>query len=365
MDHLHRSSQASLTAVDRQGMVLAHSRGAELLTGWTLRQVQGRPLSRFLAAGEAGRVETVLKGVLDRGGPGFIEAEVRRPDGESVPVRWEISPVEDSRGVRLGASCLLRDLREQRRIEGFLRRAEQCFQPTAIPSETLHELKNLASCLAMVGDTCSQVEVGDPRLRRLVRLLDHVVPRILTLCRDLLSPPAPRTSRQEPVDVDLLLRSLLDLVECRAAGGVQVSLDPTAERLRVRGDREQLAQVLLNLAINALQSMDGGGTLEISTRREEGWEAPLPEGYDSVTVGDVPGGLTAVILLRDQGCGIPAADLGQIFDPFFTTKGEGCGTGLGLYQARRVVTEHGGSLTVASRPGSGSLVVLCLPALPD
>jgi two-component system NtrC family sensor kinase len=109
----------------------------------------------------------------------------------------------------------------------------------------------------------------------------------------------------------------------------------------VRADRERLQQVFLNLFLNAADAMPEGGELHV---------ALVPLGDRNVAV-DV----------ADTGSGISEADVTKIFDPFFTTKEAGEGNGLGLSVALGIVAEHGGTITVESRPGRGTRFRVVLP----
>lgn len=103
----------------------------------------------------------------------------------------------------------------------------------------------------------------------------------------------------------------------------------------------ELNQVFMNLIVNALQAMPGGGRLCISGQRQ--------------TNGQI------VLCFRDSGCGIPQAVIGRIFDPFFTTKPVGQGTGLGLSVSYNIIKRHGGQITVESVEGQGTAFTLILP----
>lgn len=109
----------------------------------------------------------------------------------------------------------------------------------------------------------------------------------------------------------------------------------------VRGKAEELLQVFVNLVTNAVQAMDGRGTLTLSTASANG--------FVQATV-------------RDTGPGIPRNNLTRIFDPFFTTKEQGKGTGLGLHIVRDIVTNYGGHVTAESTLGQGAIFTVKLPA---
>ena len=114
--------------------------------------------------------------------------------------------------------------------------------------------------------------------------------------------------------------------------------------LPVEANAEQLMQVFLDLMLNAIDAMDGRGTLTIASRVS-------PARADEVWVE-----------IADTGMGIPREDVAKIFEPFFTTKAPGQGTGLGLSIAYSIVQHHGGRIVVDSQLGSGSTFRVILPA---
>ncbi|MBI2492097.1 MAG: hypothetical protein HYV94_08385, partial [Candidatus Rokubacteria bacterium] len=164
------------------------------------------------------------------------------------------------------------------------------------------------------------------------RRLNAIVEQFIALAR-----PLPLTLA--PVDLEGLLGEVAALVEPQArAARVEVRAEADGDLPPVRADRDHLKQVLLNLALNALQAMADGGTLTLEARGERG------------------GGVLAV---GDTGPGIPPDALPRIFDPYFTTKTGGLG--LGLTIARRIVEAHGGGIAVESQPGRGSRFLVTLP----
>ena len=114
-------------------------------------------------------------------------------------------------------------------------------------------------------------------------------------------------------------------------------------------DPEQIKQVFLNLALNALQASPGGCTLTIRTRAE----VPPEEG------GEVPRHRFVTASVADDGPGIPPERLSKIFQPFYTTKESG--TGLGLSMTRKILDLHEGRITVRSEPGKGTVFTVFLP----
>ena len=153
-----------------------------------------------------------------------------------------------------------------------------------------------------------------------------------------------RQAEVERRDVSLneIVKEAIYLFEARCTRArVRIVLRLDRELPMVHGDPGQLQQVVLNLGVNAVQSMPSGGTLRFITE----------ESGDGV-----------LLTVEDSGTGMPAEVLGQIFDPFFTTKDVGQGTGLGLSVVHGIVTAHDGTIHAESEPGKGSRFEIRLPA---
>ncbi|MDE0884710.1 MAG: ATP-binding protein [Myxococcota bacterium] len=153
------------------------------------------------------------------------------------------------------------------------------------------------------------------------------------------------TGNHAEVDMGQTARDVTALLEGQAARGqVRLVCQELEEPLRVKGDRDQLHQVLLNLVLNGLAATPAGGTVEVGILRDP----QEPESWLQIRV-------------RDEGCGIAGDDLERIFDPFFTTKSPDGGSGLGLMVVHQIVSEHGGSIEVKSQLDLGTVFRVRLP----
>jgi signal transduction histidine kinase len=173
-----------------------------------------------------------------------------------------------------------------------------------------------------------------------IRRLDHILEDFLQFAR-------PREFVPKPVDVHVVLTKVLDLlageVERR---GLRLERD-LAEVPLVAGEEERLRQVVMNLALNAIDASPRGGTLRVSCAAE------LVEPAD-------PDAEPAVAIhVDDCGPGVPAPVRDRIFEPFFTTKAAGSGLGLSIVHA--IVTQHGGTISVDDAPRGGARFTLRLP----
>jgi CheY-like chemotaxis protein len=159
----------------------------------------------------------------------------------------------------------------------------------------------------------------------------------------------------QPLVVNYVITDALKLLLKMLSKNIHFSLDLSSEILTVMADSGHLSQVLINLAINARDSMPDGGQVKIKT-----WLASLDEETAQKHGLEVPGDY-AVISVSDSGTGMDEKTLDRIFEPFFTTKEVGKGTGLGLSVVYGIIKQHKGSILAESSPGEGTVFRIYLP----
>ncbi len=208
-----------------------------------------------------------------------------------------------------------------------------------------HEVNNpLGGVLTCIDNM--RADPDDREMReRYLELIHDGVKRIERTVANLLNFSRQRGLHLEPTSINHSLRHVVELAAYQLRkGGVEVRLELDSAEPRVMADHFQMEQLFLNLVLNALQAMPGGGDLALRTYRQ-----------DAVVVAEV----------RDTGSGIPEAIRERIFDPFFTTREVGEGTGLGLAVSDSIVAGHGGRIEVESQVGKGTVFRVSLPLLPE
>ncbi|WP_294334163.1 PAS domain-containing protein [uncultured Sphingomonas sp.] len=170
-------------------------------------------------------------------------------------------------------------------------------------------------------------------------------------------------SRRQPLaptalDVNDMLSGMIELLVRTLGEGVVIETWLARDLAPVVADRNQLENVVLNLAVNGRDAMPKGGTLTIETEHRV-LDLAEADRYE------IAAGNYIEIRIRDTGTGMPPEVAARAFDPFFTTKGVGKGTGLGLSQVFGFVRQSGGHVTIDSEPGRGTCVRVLLPARPE
>jgi signal transduction histidine kinase len=210
-----------------------------------------------------------------------------------------------------------------------------------------HEVKNpLAGILGCAQLSLMKIDKESPLFKNL-QLIEKETKRCKGIIENLL-----KFSRQEkaafaPIGINEVVDDTIALVNHQLElQQIKVKRDLAPDLPRIRGNANQLQQVLLNLLINAQDAMGGTpGSVTVSTRM-------LDTGYTELRV-------------RDTGPGIPKEIMHKLFDPFFTTKPTGQGTGLGLSVSFGIVKDHGGEIRAESEPGRGAAFVITLPVLQE
>jgi two-component system NtrC family sensor kinase len=306
------------------------------------------PFLDLLPADRAAGVRDFLGAALG-GTPITVREEEMIVGGEARIVRLIAAPLEPDGGPVRHLVLLVEDITLAKRLERQLLLTERLTIAGRLAAGVAHELNNplatIAGCAeALVGrlrEGDLTGEAGRADLEHDLGIIEEEAYRCKEITGSLLHFVRDPGSRRSACDMNAVVQRTVELLlhQARFAGAqVLTELDPVLPPASV--NEGQLRQVFLGIASNALEAMDGRGTLIVRSR-------PARDGIE--------------VEFEDEGPGIPEEILGRIFDPFFTTKPPGQGTGLGLAIAQSIVTDHGGRLEVASRSGRGSLFRVVLP----
>jgi nitrogen-specific signal transduction histidine kinase/ActR/RegA family two-component response regulator len=243
---------------------------------------------------------------------------------------------------------------ERRRLETELRQAQKMEALGQLAGGIAHDFNNLLAVILNYARFVSEgakdlANVNQQELLEDVEQIIQAATSAASITRQLLAFSRKEVVHPEVLDVNQVMGGIEKIVQRTLGEDIQLKTDLQPNLWRVKLDRGQLEQVIVNLAINSRDAMPHGGRTTIATRNV----------HDAVE-GDSPEARRRLVLeVSDTGCGISPDLISQIFDPFFTTKGEG--TGLGLATVRGIVEQAGGTISVKSGLGSGTTFVIMIP----
>ena len=275
--------------------------------------------------------------------------------------RWRIEG-----GMPHGMAGSLDDAHERRRLqeeilrlESRLQHAERFEAMGMLASGIAHDLNNILGAIVGYGERALRATDPGSRLENDVSNILAAGERGCKLAERILSFGRGTSVERVPVHVERVIAEALGLLQATLPSTIRLRSRLQAGNAAILGDAVQIHQLLMNLGTNAAHAMPQTGTLTVSLEIVDAHQARR------ATVGAIATGPWIVLKVADQGGGMTPEILARIFDPFFTTKQTGVGTGLGLWQVLRIVTQAGGAIDVESIPVIGSVFTVYLPRAGD
>ena len=345
-DYILESIPAGVIALDGKGQIVAFNRFAEQVTGLKAVDVLGKPLDRVFKPGCFKNLELNFNNI--KGIEKVTEFKTQYAvDGRNDQyLNIAISPLISPLDGKVGAVLCLSDITRIQNLEKQANRTGRLAAMGEMAVRIAHEIRNPLGSIELFSTMLKNDLKEYEDLKALAEHISSGVKSINNIVSNLLLFIRPDQHLDlQVLDVHEALKDALFFARhlFDARDGIEVSTDLTNNALFVSADLELLKQVFLNLILNAIQAMDAGDRLNISTHK-----AVDREGFG-----------WAEVHLVDSGCGIATADLPKIFDPFFTTRKKG--TGLGLTIVHNIIKMHGGSIDISSRPKEGTRCIVTLP----
>lgn len=330
-DSILQNMSNGLMTIDMEGSIVYFNAAAEAILGYRVQEVQGQLVKDIFKG-----FGTLLSKTLQTGrNLVFHETEVSTKAGINTPVEVSTSLLRDDADEMVGIILIFADLTERKKMEEQIRRADRLATLGQLAAGIAHEIRNPLAGISGAIQILRDDILGNYPNRE---ILDEIIERINTLntaISNFLRFARPAPLQLSPTDINEVVQSVLFLISKQAeTQGVNIVVECDNSLPIVMADSEQLQQMVLNMALNALQAIgERNGRVLFKTYRVNALKQ-------------------VVIKISDTGIGISAEELEQIFDPYFTTKIEG--TGLGLSIAQRIIEEHGGSISVESEVGKGT-----------
>ena len=321
--------------------------------GFTMKDVKKKRIS-FVPESEKDRTKAGYEQIL-QGEPisGFETSRLTK-DGRILDIALSSSCFYDHEGNATGIIVILRDVTETKKTEKQLQQAQRMEAIGTLAGGIAHDFNNLLMGIqGRTSLTLMDMDSSNPHFIHLKGVEDHVK-SAAGLTKQLLAFSRGGKYEVKPTDLKELVNKSSTMFG-RTRKEITIHKKSQKDIWAVEADQSQIEQVLLNMYVNAWQSMPGGGELNLEIEN-----VTLDETF--VKPYDLKPGRYVKISVADTGVGMDKATLARIFDPFFTTKEMGRGTGLGLASAYGIIKNHDGIITVYSEKGRGATFNIFLPA---
>ncbi len=328
---LVRHMPIGLLAIDQNNRIIASNEHVRDLFNSDASEIQGQDVSRILPEAFV----RLLKKVNTQ--TGLIDEDVLLQSGKNGEQIWEVvAAAFADQDVPEGKILLARNVTAVRGLEKEVARSRHLNAIGSLAAGVAHEIRNPLSSIKGFAVYFKQRLSGNADDEQTADIMIAETERLNRVISQLIEFARPLTLKKEKTVLTDLVRSTLKLVESEALkNNVQIDVRAPENLPEVEIDPDKIKQVLLNIFLNALAAMSGGGRLSMElSQTQDALEAEI----------------------TDTGTGIDEKDMPRIYDPYFTSKP--AGTGLGLAVVQKIMEAHGGFLQIESKTGTGTTVIL-------
>jgi PAS domain S-box-containing protein len=350
---INRNVQDGLFRVDADLRLIYANPALVRLFGYAAPGLAQRIPTEVFA--EASRLEEIVAAIHRAEHVNNEEVLFRRPDGTTFWGLLSGAVVRDASGAVVHYDGAITDVTTRKALEDQVRQSQKMEAVGRLAGGIAHDFNNLLTVI--IGYAEALRDHAHPRdpVAEHAEAICAAGTRAAALTHQLLAYSRRQVLTPQVIDASDVVLQMAGMLERIIGEDVRLVVERGGLGCWVRVDRSQLEQVLVNLAVNARDAMERGGTLTLSTSLDEVDEATARAHPDRIA------GPCVMIRVRDTGVGMGPDVLEQAFEPFFTTKEPGRGTGLGLATVYGIVRQSGGSVWLESTPGQGTTACIALP----
>lgn len=349
----------AVVITDSQGMIQYANPSFTRLTGYSFEEVVGKRPSMLKSGAHDDAFFQAIWKEIAAGRPWQGRVVNKRRDGVCYPAMLTISPIKNEMGEITHFVGSQQDLREYEHLEEQFHQAQKMEALGTLVGGIAHDFNN--SLAGITGHAFLAKElVHDARAAERLESIEALAYRAAGMIQQLLAFSRRDVKSMNPMVISSFLKEAIKMHEVSIPENIRLINNVANSQMQVRGDINQLQQVVMNLLNNARDAVGDVHDPEIAIGLEEvGVDEAFAREHP-----DIRAERFARISISDNGTGIREEEIGHIFDPFFSTKEVGKGTGLGLSMAYGAIQSHGGVLTVESQVGKGTTFYIWLPLLP-
>ncbi len=339
-------------------IIFVNGEKASMMGFDTPEEMTGRNALEFIPEQDREKGEQFRKELLETGSIGSAEMKIKRRDGSLFDAEISASIVKDAEGRPFRVLEVLRDIsdrkkreKERQKLESQLRQSQKMESIGLLAGGVAHDFNNLLT--PILGYTELLIERIDEPARSQIEIIANAAKRAKELTWQLLAFGRKQVLSMKVYPLSEIVHDFLKMMKRTIRENIEIDHELGAEALYIRADRHQIEQVLMNLAVNAQEAIEGAGRIVITLSREEDYKPSLPD--EDIE----PSESYVRLTFSDSGKGMKPELIKNIFEPFFTTKEQG--TGLGLSTLYGIVRQHSGFVEVDSIEGSGTTFHIFFP----
>jgi PAS domain S-box-containing protein len=346
-----------IVVYDMEGKVTFFNPAFTRIFGWTLEDRLGKKMDLFVPEETWPETQKMIEKVI--AGESFSGFETLRYTKERSIVHVSMSAAiyKDQNGNPIGSVINLRDITEQKKLEGQLHHALKMESIGTLAGGIAHDFNNIIGIILGNSELAmDDIPEGNPARFNLKEILT-ASRRAKDMVRQLLSFARKTQLEKKPTNIIPIVKDSLKLLRSSLPTSIELRQNIAENVCTILADPTQINQILINLCTNADHSMPDGGIIEVTLENVKLNEDTTAQ-YKDLTPG-----WYVNLTVRDTGHGISPKEMNRIFDPYFTTKELGKGTGMGLSVVHGIVKGHNGLITVESELGKGSSFSIFFPAI--
>ena len=362
-ESLIQTAQVIILVLDPKGRIVRFNPYMEQITDYQVDEVKGRDwFEAFLPQNSRDQIRVLFSRALnDLPTENFITAILTKSGLERL-IEWNARALLDREGTLFGLLAVGQDVtdrvkaeEEKAKLGEQLRQAQKMESIGRLAGGIAHDFNNLLTpILGYTEALLEELPAEDPHHGDLLEIME-AANQARDLTRQLLAFGRKQVLELKTIGLNTVISGMEKMLRRLIGEDIEVHIMLEPALGSIKADRSQIQQIILNMAINARDSMPNGGKLTVETTNTV---------LDSETTRSHPHvrpGAYVMLSVSDSGIGMDKETLNKIFEPFFTTKDQGTGTGLGLAMVYGIVKQHGGHIWVYSEPNRGSTFKVYLP----
>lgn len=354
IEGLLKNIESGVFTINLNKEITSFNKAAEWITGYCYDEVIGKPCAEILKSGLCNE-SCMFDKVIKTGIPVTkSDVAIISKEGQQIFVSYSAFRLDDINKNTKGMGIVFRDLTELKNLREQLIHSEKLALMGQLAAGVAHEINNpingIINYLHLFLKRFEENRIDRNAMMKDLKMIERETMRIGRLVRNLLDFAKKSEPELRPLSLSKLVEETLPLLNDQfLLKNIQITKRYAENVPDILGDFNQLQQVIINLVMNAIQAVNHkNGKIEI----------------DLFAEGMKGSECFVVLSISDNGVGIPEEDLGKIFDPFYTTKTKDTGgLGLGLTIVQQIVKAHRGRITIKSKPGAGTTVLVRLPTI--